>query len=214
MNIRVFELERVQSLYENTVDYNLTESGFHPYKLNELLTADQLTEIENTVLGYGQTNGSVQLRKRIADCYPGCTENNVLVTNGSSEANFVACHTLLEKGDEVVMMVPNYMQINGIAEEMGFDVHFFHLLVLEEWLQMHNDLFHLIPPKAGGMAFIRYNLNMNSTLLAEMLRKEKSVFIIAGDIFGIDKYLRIGIGAEKSYLTKGLELLSDFLAER
>ncbi|GAF89762.1 unnamed protein product, partial [marine sediment metagenome] len=89
-----------------------------------------------------------------------------------------------------------------------------NLLVLEEWLQMHNDLFHLIPPKAGGMAFIRYNLNMNSTVLADMLRKEKSVFIVAGDIFGMDKYLRIGIGAEKRYLTKGLELLSDFLAER
>ena len=30
MKFPIFELERVQSLYENTVEYNLTESGLHP----------------------------------------------------------------------------------------------------------------------------------------------------------------------------------------
>ena len=66
MNFETFELERIQSLYENTVDFNLTESGFHPYTLDELLTTDQLQDLHRTVLGYGQTNGSVALRERIA----------------------------------------------------------------------------------------------------------------------------------------------------
>ena len=118
MNIRIFDLERIQSLYENTVPINLTESGFHPYTLEELLNEEQLRMITSTVLGYGQTNGSIALRKAIAKLYPECNEENILVTNGSAEANFIACHTLLEKGDEVVMMVPNYMQIWGIVEEM------------------------------------------------------------------------------------------------
>ena len=368
MNIRIFELERVQSIYENSVDYNLTESGFHPYKLNEILTRDQLIEIENTVLGYGQTNGSIELRQKIASYHKNCTQDNVLVTNGSAEANFIACHILLERGDEVVMMVPNYMQIQGIAEEMGCTVKFFHLreennwapdieelkeivtqktkmivlcnpdnptgytltenemkiiveiakendswiyvdevyrgaelnnietssfygyydkvivngglskayalpglrlgwlvgpidlindswayhdyttltagilshkigeIVLEpdvkskiiernrnmlrenlkvcmDWIKKHEDLFHLIPPKAGGMAFVRYNFDINSSLLAERLRKEKSVFILAGDTYYMDKYFRIGIGAPKEYLSKGLNLISDFLME-
>jgi len=93
MKFPIFELERVQSLYENTVEYNLTESGFHPMTLRELLTADQLADLPDIVLGYGQTNGSIPLRERIAALYPGQTADNVLVTNGSSEANFVACHT-------------------------------------------------------------------------------------------------------------------------
>ena len=38
MKIRIFELERVQSIYENTVEFNLTESGFHPLKLNSFLS--------------------------------------------------------------------------------------------------------------------------------------------------------------------------------
>jgi aspartate/methionine/tyrosine aminotransferase len=107
MKIQVFELERVQSIYENTVDYNLTESGFHPLTLSELLSGEQIDELTQTTLGYGQTNGSIALRERIAGLYDGQSIDNVLVTNGSAEANFIACHTLLEAGDEVVMMVPS-----------------------------------------------------------------------------------------------------------
>src|SRR3954470_2917649 len=113
MNVPIFELERIQSLYENTVPINLTESGFHPYSLKELLSAEQIEMLTEVTLGYGQTNGSIPLRQTIAALYPNCNEENILVTNGSAEANFVACHTLLEKGDEVVMMVPNYMQMWG-----------------------------------------------------------------------------------------------------
>ena len=57
MKIPIFELERVQSIYENTVEYNLTESGFHPLTLSELLSTSQIDNLTKTVLGYGQTNG-------------------------------------------------------------------------------------------------------------------------------------------------------------
>ena len=102
MNIRVFDLERIQSLYENTVPYNLTESGFHPFTLAKLLSETQLQQLNSLVLGYGQTNGDPALRHSISDLYVNSGPENVIVTNGSSEANFVACHTLLEKGDELV----------------------------------------------------------------------------------------------------------------
>ena len=98
MNIQPFLLERLQSVYENTVEYNLTESGFHPFTLQELLTPEELNDITSTVLGYGQTNGSIPLRETIAQLYSQCTGDNILVTNGSSEANFVACRSLLQKG--------------------------------------------------------------------------------------------------------------------
>ncbi len=91
MKIPIFELERVQSIYENTVEFNLTESGFHPLTLSELLTPEQIEELTAIVLGYGQTNGSIPLRERIAALYGGQSADNVLVTNGSAEANFIAC---------------------------------------------------------------------------------------------------------------------------
>ncbi|MBX7127198.1 MAG: aminotransferase class I/II-fold pyridoxal phosphate-dependent enzyme, partial [Cyclobacteriaceae bacterium] len=147
MNIRVFELERVQSLYENTVPINLTESGFHPYSLKELLSPEQLEVVTSAVLGYGQTNGSIPLRRTIADLYPGMTEDNVQVTNGSAEANFVACHTLLKPGDEVVMMVPNYMQMWGIIEEMGCTPKRFHLREERNWAPDLDELEAMMTPK-------------------------------------------------------------------
>jgi aspartate/methionine/tyrosine aminotransferase len=369
MGIRVFELERIQSLYENTVDYNLTESGFHPLSLSELLTRQQLDELENIELGYGQTNGSLLLRERIAALYSEQTPDNVLVTNGSSEANFIACHTLLEAGDEVVMMVPNYMQIWGIVEEMGAVPKAFHLreedgwapdldelrslvsertkmitvcnpnnptgytLTAEEmaeivaiadrvgawvhadevyrgaeldgiestsfiglsdrvmvngglskayalpglrlgwltgpaevvanswayhdytsivaailshrvgeialsaeirpkilernrsmlrenlratldWVESCGDRLRFVPPKAGGMAFMHYDYAINSSELSEWLRKKESVFILAGDTYGMDHYFRIGIGAEKTILLTGLERVRAALVGR
>ena len=369
MKFPVFELERVQSLYENTVDYNLTESGFHPYTLEELLTTEQLTELQRTVLGYGQTNGSIELRSAVAALYTDQMSDHVLVTNGSSEANFVACHTLLEPGDEVVMMVPNYMQIWGIAEELGArpvafplreendwapdldelrrvvgertrmiavcnpnnptgytlteaemreivdiaesvgawvyadevyrgaeldgrerdsfsgmcervlvsgglskayalpglrlgwlvgpaaaitDAWAYHdytsitagilshrigaialspevrprilernrsmlranLEITREWLQKFGDQIRFVPPQAGGMAFLRYDFPINSTELATWLRLEHGVFILAGDCYGMDRYFRIGIGAEADYLLTGLERISRALEGR
>lgn len=369
MNIPIFELERVQSLFENTVDYNLTESGFHPLKMNEFLSKEEISKLNDMVLGYGQTNGSIPLRIRISDLYHNCDSDNVLVTNGSSEANFIACHTLLEKGDEVVMMVPNYMQIWGIAESMGCVAKKWHLLeennwapdmnelrelvssktkmiaicnpnnptgytltseemkeiveiaksvdawvysdeiyrgaeldgiLLESfigmydkvmvngglskayalpglrlgwlvgpkdviadtwaysdytsitasivsnyiaeialtpekkmkiltrnrdmlnknlksvktWLDQYGNLFEYVAPKAGGMLFIKYNLDINSSELAEWLRTEKSVFILAGDCYGMDHYFRIGIGERQEYILNGLERIKEALKER
>jgi len=85
--------------------------------------------------------------------------------------------------------------------------------VLEEWVQKHKPLFELIPPRAGGVAFLRYNMKINSTELADKLLKEKSVFVVAGDFFGMDHYIRIGIGTEKDYFKAGLKLIDETLEE-
>jgi aspartate/methionine/tyrosine aminotransferase len=59
------------------------------------------------------------LRALIADLYPGAAVEHVEVTNGGSEANCVVLWRLLEPGDEMVMMAPNYMQVRGIARALG-----------------------------------------------------------------------------------------------
>jgi len=369
MNIRTFDLERIQSLYENTVDFNLTESGFHPLQLDEILDEKQLKELVGLNLGYGQTNGDPRLRDRIADLYNNARAENVLVTNGSAEANFVAAHTLLKAGDEVVIMVPNYMQLWGIVEEMGCTPTAFHmreennwapdleelarvvtpktkmiavcnpnnptgyvltsdemntiveiakandcwiysdeiyrgaeldynelesffgkydkvmvngglsksyalpglrlgwlvgpekdtdnawayrdytsictsiisqyvgeivlrpenrmkilnrnrkmlnenLVNLQNWLTQHGSLFTFIPPQAGGMAFMRYDLDINSTELSHWLREQESVFIVPGDCYGMDGYIRIGVGERSDYLLAGLDKMSNAIQEK
>ncbi len=368
MKIEIFELERIQSLYENVVDYNLTESGLHPFTLKELLSGEEIKSLLDIRLGYGQTNGSPELRDTISKLYEGADRNNILVTNGSAEANFINIWSNLDSGDELVLMLPNYMQLWGLARSMNVNIKPFHLkeelkwapdmnelkalittdtkmialcnpnnptgatlsienmeeivymakeadawiycdeiyrgaelegdetpsfygmyekvivdgglskayglpglrmgwltgpadiiekawsyndyltistgilsqeittkilqpemrkIVLkrnremlreniravEEWIGSHSNLFNMVPPKAGGMAFIKYNMDINSRKLADRLRTEKSVFIMDGDCFGMDHYFRLGFGAEKSYLLAGLNRIDEFLKE-
>jgi aspartate/methionine/tyrosine aminotransferase len=127
-----FDMERMMSKWENVVEYNLSESGVHPITIREMV--DDPTVIEellDTELNYPQANGIIELREHIAALYPGATPANVLVTVGCAEANFITTQTVLAAGDEMVIMLPNYMQIWGIGRNYGVRVEAFHLK--EEW---------------------------------------------------------------------------------
>jgi aspartate/methionine/tyrosine aminotransferase len=368
VKIETFQLERTQSLWENTVDYNLTETGIFPLTLEELLDEKEIKKLHTLRLGYGQTNGSIELRDAISAMYPGTDRDNVMVTSGSIEANFVTIWSLLERGDELVLMLPNYMQIWGVARAFDINVKPYYLkeelqwqpdldelkkivssktkmiavcnpnnptgavltekamntiveiaknvnawlyvdeiyrgaelsgketasffgrydkvivagglskayalpglrigwlvgpykeiadtwarrdyttiatsvlsnriatlalqpelrakilqrnrkmlneniIVLTTWANSHPGLFRFIPPQAGGMVFLHYNMDINSTELVTKIRKEKSTFIVAGDCFGMNHRVRIGIGSEKEYLQTGLKRISETLKE-
>ena len=120
MRLEAFALERLQSTWENRVAWNLAESGVHPLRVEELAeTAADREALFGQHLGYTQTNGTPELRSLVAAMYPGATAEHVEITNGGSEANFIVSWRLLEPGDEMVMMTPNYMQLGGIARALG-----------------------------------------------------------------------------------------------
>ena len=372
MKIEPFTMERYQSVYEYVVEYDLAESGVHPFTLRELLGSDEATKSFLDVrLGYPQSEGTPELRATVAGLYRGASAENALVMNGSSEAIFCAAWRLLERGDEIVLMQPNYQQLWGLAktwgakakplwlkEELGwqFDPEDLKRLVtkktkavqvcnpnnptgaimaapqrkalldavedagtwllsdevyqgaereapetaslwgsyektlitnglskayglpglrigwlvgppriveelmgyhdyltltptmlsdrlarfvlekrkraeilartreilrtnypaVRDWIEAHGSLLRHVPPAAGAICFLRYALKMNSTDLVERLRKEKSVLLVPGDMFGMDGFVRIGIGPPTDYLLKGLDrfdaLLRDLMA--
>jgi hypothetical protein len=364
MKIEPFEMERWQSIWENEVQYNLSESGVHPLPLEELIPQDALEEIQSLELGYIQTNGTHELREIISRLYPRSTKNNILVTSGSSEANFLLIWSSVEPGDEVVFMLPNYMQMwgllrgfraavkpfylrerfdwnpdldelkelvtkrtkmiiitnpnnptgavlseearqtiislaewagalivsdevyqgaelrdpitssfwgmtdklvvtNGLSKAYGlpglrvgwmvgpedfiqraWPYHDYtticlsavssrlaqialanrekifqrtrsilrtNLPLLQSWMGKQEALFHLIPPKAGAIAFTRYNLNIPSAELADKIRQEKSVLLVPGKHFLMENYLRFGYGLEKDQLMAALDLVGEVL---
>jgi len=368
MRVQMFELERMQSLWENTVSYNLADTGAHPFTLRQLLQDEQCEQLLDEPLGYGYTNGLPELRAAIGALYPGAGEDNVLVTNGTAEANFLALWSCLRPGDELLMMLPNYMQIWGAARALGVETKPFYLKeelgwapdldqlhqaasakttviavcnpnnptaavlseeamdeivrvaesvgawiladevyrgaelggsetdtfygrydkvlvtsglskayalpglrigwlvgpqeavssawahrdyttiasgalsnsvaarvlqpemrarilertrehlrrnlgVLNDWIGSHGQLLHLIPPRAGGMALVRYNLDISSSEMCSSLRREKSVLVVPGACFGLEPFLRVGFGVETQCLRAGLELVGDYLRE-
>jgi len=128
-NFYPFELERTMSIWEHQVEYNISESGVQPMSVAELLghDPDLIEKFIATGLNYPQTNGSIELRERIAALYPGATRENVVVTTGAAQANFTAILTAMDPGDEIVIMLPNYMQIWGLAKNYGLNVKTFSL---------------------------------------------------------------------------------------
>ena len=134
MAIELFEMERMQSTWENLVDYDMSESGVRPLTLRELVAMGfDLDEFLDTPLGYSQSNGTVELRERIAALYPGATIDNVEVTNGTSEANYLLALSQLRPGDTMAMEAPNYMQMPGVGRSVGATVRPFRLRQDEGW---------------------------------------------------------------------------------
>ena len=120
MKLETFALERFQSIWENRVAWNVSESGVHPLRVSELADTPALRDaLLEQELGYPQTNGTIELRELIAAIYPGATRDHVEVTNGGSEANCILLMRLVEAGDEIVFMTPNYMQASGLARALG-----------------------------------------------------------------------------------------------
>lgn len=134
-DFQAFEMERYMSVYEMAVKYNMSESGVHPMLLRELLALEEgsLEKMLEVELNYSHANGNPELRENIAAMYDGASKENVLVTVGGIEANFNALTTILSAGDEMVLMLPNYMQVWGVAKNHGINIKTFSLLQERNW---------------------------------------------------------------------------------
>jgi hypothetical protein len=151
MRLEQFAMERMQSTYENSVEFNLSESGVHPLALGELVDDEPARRaLLAEPLRYTQSNGPGALREAIAALYPGAGPQHIQVTNGGSEANYITTWTLVEPGDEVVLMVPNYMQTWGLARAFGGHVKEWRLVEAgspPRWTVDLDALAKLVTPK-------------------------------------------------------------------
>jgi aspartate/methionine/tyrosine aminotransferase len=127
--------------------------------LGELLEVGGLdhTAVTGVEINYPQANGTVELRETIAALYPGATPDNVLVTVGAAEANFLAMTTLLAPGDEAVIMLPNYMQVWGIAKNHGVRIRECHLSEERGWAPDLAELAAAVTPATKLIAICNPN---------------------------------------------------------
>src|SRR5947209_5753903 len=145
MHVPPFELERWQSVWENQVEINISESGVLPLTVAELVPdLAELDRVLNTPLGYPQTNGSEPTRDAVAALYPGASAENVLMTTGCAEANYLAVWSLVEPGDEVIFMTPNYLQVGQMAAAFGATVRELRLREELSWGFDREDLRRLV----------------------------------------------------------------------
>lgn len=191
-----FLMERMMSKFEQDVEYNLSESGVHPITVRKLLGEDphQIDELLGTGLTYPHVNGIPELRANIAGLYHGAGPENVLVTVGAAEANYITTRTLLGAGDEIVVMLPNYMQIWGIAKNHGLRVKTFRLREDDGWAPDLGELESAVTPATKLIAVCNPN-NPTGAILTEaemdamVARAERvGAWILADEVYrGADR---------------------------
>ena len=172
MKIEQFEMERMQSTWENVVEMDMSESGVRPVTLREL--AEMGLDIDNildTPLGYSQSNGTIPLRESLAVLYPGATPDHIEVTNGTSEANYLLALALLGDGDEVAFEVPNYMQYWGLPKSLGAKVNCFHLRIDCGWEPDWDEFDRAVNPRTRLVYVSNPNNPSGSVLSREAMKR-------------------------------------------
>ncbi|MDQ3443558.1 MAG: aminotransferase class I/II-fold pyridoxal phosphate-dependent enzyme, partial [Chloroflexota bacterium] len=129
MKIERFELERWMTRWELDVDYDICESGILPLSLGELYTLigpGPASELEALITSmpqsYSEARGTLALRSVLANTYTDVTPDDVLVTTGAIEANFLVFNALLNPGDHVVAVSPAYQQLHSVPRAIGAEV--------------------------------------------------------------------------------------------
>lgn len=172
MKLEPFQMERMQSTWENLVEMDLSESGVRPVSLRELGAMGlDLDAILDMPLGYSQSNGTVPLRENLAALYPGSTPDHIEVTNGTSEANYLLALALLRKGDEVALEIPNYMQFGGVPQSCGARVRPFHLRPNREWEPDWEEFEAAVNPKTRLVYVSNPNNPTGSVLSRDAMRR-------------------------------------------
>ena len=188
--IEKFEMERMQSTWENLVDYDMSESGVRPLTLRELVEMGfDLDAFLDQPLGYSQSNGTIELRERLAALYPGSTVDHIEVTNGTSEANYLIGLSQVRAGDEVAMEVPNYMQVPGVARSLGATVRRFSLRQDTGWEPDWDEFDRAVTPKTKLLYLSNPNNPTGSILTRDAMQRivarceQTGTLIVADEVY-------------------------------
>lgn len=226
MKIEPFEMERMQSTWEFEVDFNLSESGVHPLSFRELIPVEKIESLLDTELGYIQTNGPTELREAVSRLYPGSTGENILVTTGSAEANFLIIWSHVEPGDEVLFMLPNYMQMWGLLRSFGAQVVPYYLREDLDWAPDLDELKKAVSKKTKIIVVTNPNNPTGAVLNAEVreaiisLAEWSEAWIVVDEVYqgaelegavtssfwGTTKKVVVTNGLSKAYGLPGLRM--------
>ncbi|MDH3254822.1 MAG: aminotransferase class I/II-fold pyridoxal phosphate-dependent enzyme [Acidobacteriota bacterium] len=190
MKIEVFEMERMQSTWENVVDFDMSESGVLPVTLREMTELGfDLERALDTPLTYSQSNGTPELREALSKVYPGSGPDNFEVTNGTSEANYLAALSQLREGDEFALEVPNYMQLWGVPRSLGAKVNRFHLRPDRGWEPDWDEFEQAVNPRTRMVYVSNPNNPTGAVLGEESMRRivercdEMDAWLIADEVY-------------------------------
>jgi capreomycidine synthase len=135
--------------YYFSTDIDLGSSGVECWSMADLraLLGISHAELDSIVFRDSTTYGGVELRQAISQRWGDGNPDGVMVTHGSSEAIFLTMCTLLEPGDEIVVLDPCYHSLSAVAESTGCVIKHWQLLPEHEFAPDVAALQSLVGPR-------------------------------------------------------------------
>jgi aspartate/methionine/tyrosine aminotransferase len=124
MKLNEFKVERAFSREKEGVDYQLGASSCEDFELKYLLDradSECLEMWEKLHLGYTNFRGHPKLRAAIAKRYRMMGPDDILEAS-PEEGTFIVLNTMLNAGDEVIVMEPAMPSLHEIPHAIGCDV--------------------------------------------------------------------------------------------
>lgn len=196
MKISSFKIEEWINKYESSAKYDLTTTCISPLSVNELCSLTGIVpDIFDTKLGYGDILGSYRLKTAIKSLYENQELENISITHGAIGANQLVFFSLLEKGDEVVSIVPTYQQHYSIPQSLGADVKLIFLREENNWLPDLEELDRIITSKTKVLCLNNPNNPTGAVipdwLLYEIVKiaQKNNVWILSDEVYrGLNLY--------------------------
>lgn len=121
------EVESPEQLGYDKIRYNLTESSY-----TDAYWQDLELDLKPLVLCYADHQGHVGLRELIAS-EGSLSPDHVLLTPGAAPALFMVATALLDKGDHMIVLRPNYATNIETPRAIGADISFIDLHFEMDW---------------------------------------------------------------------------------
>ncbi len=180
--------------YTRSVGANIIMTLGEPdFNTPEEISQKAIAALQNHQTKYGPTSGFLNLRTKIAEfetkkhLYP-CTEKEILVTHGSTEALTSCLFTMLNADDEVIIPIPAYPMYRQIIEFMGAKVVTIDTTNTD--FQITKDaLLKAISPKTKALILTSPNNPTGSIYSDECyemiheLIQNKPIFVICDDVY-------------------------------
>ena len=193
MKINDFKLECYFGLYEFTAPYLLTQSDCESMSTEDLLAMEPGAKegYLKQWLGYTETWGDPELRKAIAGLYQNMSAENVLVFHGAQEAIFGYMNVMLDPGDHMIAMYPNYQSAYEVANSVpGCELSKWHLHDDgDKWVVDFDELEALIRPNTKLLAINSPNNPTGYTFTNEEIDKlcdicrRHGIYLFADEVY-------------------------------
>ena len=183
MRIKPFRLERW--LLRNA-ELDLGGGGVSKLRLGDVLPSLD----PDTLMKYGRTDGSDEIKESLMDWFPGVEPENILITSGTSEANLILNLTVLEHGDHYLTENPQYGQTVGLARAMGVRVDEFQLREEDGWRPDIEEIKEKITPRTRVVFLDNPNNPTGAVLTRDEMKAISEIAEDAGAYLHCDNALR------------------------